>query len=313
MRGIKFKFRTTARDSSVAVSVVSLAGALIIGLLLSTLSTPAQQSEHPEKKSKDLALHWDPPALESHIRAIAPTPPCDLSKVLGEAAASESEQVTNLQNFTAQEQIRYQTFDRDGMVQNLGSETFDYIVLFEKSAGGLLFQEKRDPTHGSNFTAEASQDMGLPEIVLIFLPNMQGDYDMKCEGEVEWGGQSTWVVHFLQRKDKPRRTYSFRIHDEVHPAALKGRAWIVAGTGQVVHMETGLMEPVRGVRVQQSYLSLDYAPIQFQAEGVRVWLPKLVQGYCDFGDHRTIVAHTFSDFMLFSVHTDQKIEKPKQN
>lgn len=199
------------------------------------------------------------------------------------------------------------------MVQNLGSETFEYNVLFEKSPGGLLFQEKRNPTHGSNFTAEASQDMGLPEIVLIFLPNLQDDYEMKCEGQVEWGGQLTWVVHFLQRKDKPRRTYSFRINNEVHPAALKGRAWIVAGTGQVVHMETGLMEPVRGVRVQQSYLSLDYAPIQFQAEAVRVWLPKLVQGYCDFGDHRTIVAHTFSNFMLFSVHTDQKIEKPKQN
>ena len=171
----------------------------------------AQQSDHPDKKSKDRTLSWDPPALDSHIRTLASSPPCELAKLLDQAAASESEQVTNLQSFLAQERIQYQTFDRQWFIHDMGSETFDYIVLFEKSPGGLLFQEKRNPTHGSSLNAAATQDVGLPEMVLIFLPNMQDDYEMQCEGEVEWGGQLTWVVHFQQRKDKPSRTYSFRV------------------------------------------------------------------------------------------------------
>jgi hypothetical protein len=41
-------------------------------------------------------------------------------------------------------------------------------------------------------------------------------------------------------------------------------------------------------------------------------LPKLVDGFWDFGDHSTIVYHTFTNYMLFSVQTDQTIAKPKQ-
>ena len=36
-----------------------------------------------------------------------------------------------------------------------------------------------------------------------------------------------------------------------------------------------------------------------------------VDAYCDFEDHRTIVYHTFTDFMLFSVDTGQAVEKSK--
>jgi hypothetical protein len=240
------------------------------------------------------------------------SPPCDLSKVLGQAAARESEQVANLQNFTAQEKIEYKTSDVENIVRDGGSESFDYIVVFQQSPGGLVFEEKRNPTHGSSLSTAAPQDMGLPEMVLIFLPNMQSDYEMNCEGAVQWGGQHTWVIRFQQRKDKPSRSYSFRINNVVYPVGLKGRAWIASDSGDVVHMETGLMEGVPAARVRNSYLSIDYAPVQFQAHPVKIWLPKLVDSFHDFGDHRTIIFHTFTDFLLFSVQTDQKIEKPKQ-
>jgi VWFA-related protein len=265
-----------------------------------------------EKKAKNTALRWNPPALDSAVDSLVSSTPCDVARVLEQAAVRESEQVTNLQNFTAEEKIEYRTSDVQNFIQDSGSESFDYIVVFQQSPGGLLFQEKRNPRHGSSLSPAATQDMGLPEMVLIFLPNMQDDYEMSCEGAVEWDGQLAWLVHFQQRSDKPSRTYSFRVDGVVYPVGLKGRAWIAADSGQVLHMETSLVEGVPAAKVHRSYLSIDYAPVQFQTQPVRIWLPKLVHGYWDFGDRRTIVHHTFSDFMLFSVQTDQKIEKPKQ-
>lgn len=297
---------------SIAALFVTLAWILASALLMAPTSLAAQQSVDTEKKLKNRSLQWSPPALDSPVHSLASSPPCELARVLEHAAGRESEQVTNLQNFTAQEKIEYRSSDVQNVVQDLGSESFDYIVVFQQSPGGLVFQEKRNPRHGSSLSGVATQDMGLPEMVLIFLPNMQGDYEMSCEGAVEWGGQRTWVVRFQQRKDKPSRTYSFRVDNVVYPARLKGRAWIATDTGEVVHLETGLMEAVPAVRVQHSYLSIDYVPVQFQTQPVRIWLPQLVDGYWDFGDHRTIVYHTFTNFMLFSVQTDQKIEKPKQ-
>ncbi|MGC1620008.1 MAG: hypothetical protein WA765_16075 [Candidatus Acidiferrum sp.] len=280
--------------------------------LMVPISVAARQSGDPQKKLKNRSLHWSPPAVDSPIHTLASAPPCVLANVLGQAALSVNELITNLQNFTAQEKIEYQTTDRDAIVLDLGSATFDYVVDFEKSPGGLVLQEIRNPRRGSSLSAAATQDTGVPEIVLIFLPNMQADYEMSCDGAVERNHQLAWVIHFRQRKGKPSRTYSFRVNNIVYPVGLKGRAWVASDSGQVVHMETSLMEEVPAIGVHEAYLSIDYAPVQFQKRPVRIWLPQSVDGFCDFGNHRTIVSHTFSDFMLFSVQTDQKIEKPKQ-
>jgi hypothetical protein len=135
---------------------------------------------------------------------------------------------------------------------------------------------------------------------------------MRCEGATEWKGQRTWVVHFQQRPDKPGRTFSFRFRNTVYPARLKGNAWITADSGEVVHLETSLMEGIPPVKVYQWNLAIDYVPVQFRTRDVRIWLPEIANSYYDFGDHRAIIYHTFTDFLLFSIQTDQKIDKPKQ-
>jgi hypothetical protein len=153
--------------------------------------------------------------------------------------------------------------------------------------------------------------VGLPDLALIFLPELQGDYEMNCEGATEWNGQPAWVVHFQQRKDRPSHTVSFRDKGVVYPAHLKGRAWIAAGSGEVMHLETGMMEGIAPMHVRGWYLSIDYAPVQFRTQKVSIWLPRDVDAYCEFDEYRTITYHTFSNFMLFSVHTDQEIQKPQ--
>ena len=171
------------------------------------------------------------------------------------------------------------------------------------------------PERGSRAFPASGQDIGLPELALIFLSNFQGDYEMKCEGAAEWNGQRAWVVHFQQRKDRPSHTASFRVKGVDYPAKLKGRAWISQATstdsGEVLHLETSLMEAIPAANVRQMYLAVDYAPVQFRTQNTRVWLPQGAEAYGDFGDHYTIAYHTFTNFLLFSVQTDQIIENPK--
>jgi len=90
----------------------------------------------------------------------------------------------------------------------------------------------------------------------------------------------------------------------VYPAKLKGRAWIAVDSGEVLHLESSLTDEMPKVRVRHWYLSIDYAPVQFHTQNVRMLLPQIVDAYCDFEDHRTIVYHAFSNFKLFSVHSD---------
>jgi hypothetical protein len=43
---------------------------------------------------------------------------------------------------------------------------------------------------------------------------------------------------------------------------------------------------------------------------VEIWLLQSAVAYSDYGGHRLITQHTFSDFQLFSVHTQEVIQKP---
>jgi hypothetical protein len=274
------------------------------------VSLTAQQPKDAKQKPKKRSLHWGPPDVDVPLRSRILLPPCVLPNILEQSAARANEMVTNLENFTAQEKIEYQGFDSMGRLQDGGAGTFDYVIVFEQQPEGLSVKESRTPTHGSHFPA-GSEDIRLPEMALIFLVDMQSDYQMRCEGTTEWNGQPTWVVHFQQRRDRPGHTLTFRSGDTVYPAMLKGRAWIATDSGEVMHIETSLLGNIPATNVRNWYFSIDYAPVQFHAHNVRIWLPQTVEAYCDFDDRRTIVYHTFTNFMLFSIHTDQMIEKPK--
>lgn len=226
-----------------------------------------------------------------------------------QAGERASEMLGNLQRFAAQEEVQYQISDRQYALRDFGSETFEYVVSFGPPEKGLVVEEYRNPIHGSSLTSVTTQDTGLPEMSLIFLPEMQEDYELSCDGASAWQGRSVWVLRFQQRRDRPSRMFSFKANGKVYPAKLKGRAWISADSGEVVHLETGLIEEIPAVHVHRWYLSIDYAPVQFQTRPVSIWLPQSAEGYCDFGEHRTIIYHTFSNFLLFSVQTGQKVEK----
>lgn len=263
------------------------------------------QAKDPKKESKPGILSWDPPNVDAHLRSKNATQ-CPLSTVLQQAGTSASVFVTNLQNFTAEERIEYRSL---GNAYALDSDvgSFDYIAAFDRSTKGYIVQENRSPKKGSHTFPAATQDVGLPEMALIFLPNFQSIYEMNCEGTTEWKGQTAWVVRFRQRTDRPNHLVSVA----GYPAMLKGRAWIAQDSGELVHLELGLMREIPELKLNDWFLSIDYAPVRFRTRDVQVWLPESATAYEDLAVRRTIISHTFSSFLLFSVQTDEVIGPPK--
>jgi len=281
-------------------------------------SSVAAAPRKREKASTGEAGFWYPINVDAPLHEYS-SESCPLSSALQLSGARADEMARNLQNFTAKEQIEYRVIGNSNANLQMVAGNYDYSVFFQQSGAGLAVQENRAPEPGSQPLPAGARDVGLPEIALLFLSSFQNDYEMKCEGGTEWHGRPTWVVHFQQLPDRPSHTAVFSVNGAAYPAKLKGRAWIVEGsnndsnqdTGEVLHLELSLMESIPAAKVLQMYASIDYGPVQFRTQNVRFWLPLEVTTYGDFGDHRTIVHHTFTNFMLFSVRTDQIIEKPK--
>jgi hypothetical protein len=301
---------TRNRSASRRIPLVLFSSIVLFTTLATAYSRPASSSQ--EKPKKPTALRWDPPQVDAPIPALSATPPCPLSDVLKLAAQRTAELIDHLQNFDAHEQVRYEETDDLGIPQMSISEKFDYLVDFGAQSGPLNVHETRTPLAGSDDAhLSAIVDKGLPVLALIFYPELQRDYEMRCEGSTQWNGQPAWLVYFRQVNGMRPRTLSMTSATSSFPVSLKGRAWIGADSGEVMHLETNLVKGIPIIELRANAVSIDYAPVAFPSRNLELWLPKSAVAYTDYGKRRTIIEHTFSDFQLFSVQTQQVIEKPK--
>jgi hypothetical protein len=298
--------------------VASRSAALVLFSTIVLLATLAAANSGPtgpsqEKAKKPPALRWDPPQVDAPIPSLSATPPCPLSDVLKLAAHRTAELIDHLQNFDAHEQVRYEETDALGIPQMAIAEKFDYLVDFGSQSGPLSVHETRTPLAGSDDShLSAIVDKGLPVLALIFYPELQRDYEMHCEGVAEWNNQPGWVVSFRQVDGMRPRTLSMTSASKSYPVSLKGRAWIAVDSGEVMHLETNLVKGIPIIELRANAVSIDYAPVAFPSRNLELWLPKSAIAYTDYGKRRTIIEHSFSDFQLFSVQTQQVIEKPKE-
>lgn len=318
---------TTHRGFSAQLPALALLCA--VGLLSSIAladTPPASPAQEKEKKMPE--LRWDPPRVDGSIASLSTTPACSLPDVLNQAGQRAEELVDHLQNFIAHEQVRYDSKfvpeNSNGFVstqtisrENSGGESltakFDYVVDLQAKSGQIQVHEFRKPLPGANNEyLRAMLDKGLPVLALIFRPALQSDYEMRCEGSVHWHNQPAWVVDFHQKKGMRPRTLAMETGTKSYPLRIKGRAWIAANSGQVIHLETNLIAPVPEIMLQEYAFSVEYAPVKFQSQNVEIWLPLSVVAFRHDTEKHMITEHTFSDFQLFSVRTQETVQKPSE-
>lgn len=277
-----------------------------------TAVVPETQPRENVKNVSFQNMAWAPPNVNAPLKSLITTPLCGLSEVLEHAGASEVDLAQNLEKFTAQEHINYVTLDRPGMVLDYDSGSFQYVYSIEQQKGGGISREYRTPLKGSHVFPAIGQHVGGAAIALMFLPDLQADYEMKCEGLDERKGQLDWVVHFQQRKDRPARTAKIWANNVARPGMFVGRAWISKDNFQVVHLEASLMQGVPDIGLQGLAVSVDYRLVQNASGNLSFWLPDRIATYWDYDAHRIIVDHGFSDFQFFSVETKEKTREPKE-
>lgn len=130
---------------------------LTVILLLNAfaLAGSAPPGARQETKNKDAKLHCDPPQVDAPLHSLSETPPCSLHDVLKKAGLRAAALVDNLQNFDAQEHVRFEQIDNLGMSQISVDEKFDYQVDFGEQSGPIKLHETRQVLKGSDARVSA--------------------------------------------------------------------------------------------------------------------------------------------------------------
>jgi hypothetical protein len=135
---------------------------------------------------------------------------------------------------------------------------------------------------------------------------------MSCEGLTEIKSRPAWQLHFTQLPNRNNLFHVYRLDNNYYPVKLKGRAWIAADNYEVLRLQTDLLEPLTRIRLQREHSDIQYGPVEFRKQNIRLWLPQIAEVFMDFHGHRYQRRHTFTNFQLFSVETGEEIKAKKK-
>src|SRR5450755_4542906 len=153
--------------------------------------------------------------------------------------------VEDVTRFAAVEDLFHQSLDDYGNPVRTETRKFNYVAsISEPQPGFLSVDEFRADKLSLAGYPDNIASTGFMSLALVFHPDMRDNFAMICEGLGDWHGQATWLVHFRQREDRPSRMHSYKVGNQTHSVALKGRAWITADKFQIVRMEAELVNPM---------------------------------------------------------------------
>lgn len=270
----------------------------------------AATTAKPAARSGD--ARWLPPDVDENVPPVEPGAACNLEQVLEKAARKIQEFVGNVDRFTATESLLHETLAKSGNVVGAEKRKYDYVVSISELRPGYLDVQEYESS--GSIPADSPGGMttrGLPALVLIFHPYYSGTFAMKCEGLTNWNGKRTWQIYFRQRGDKPNKIRAYRVGLDTHPVALKGRAWIVADSYEVIGLQTDLLDAIPEIRLTAEHTAIQYGPVHFTSRDVDMWLPQTAEVYIERHGKRVHRRLSFSNYLLFAVDDKQQIAAPK--
>jgi len=255
---------------------------------------------------------WQPPGIDDFKLSVAAGVTCPLANVIEMSGDRVKELVTDVSRIAAIERLLHEQVDEIGNPITKETRDYNYVAsVTEDKPGFLEVDEYRSAHLGLSDFPDNIASSGFAALALVFHPDMRDNFDMTCEGQGDWHGQSVWLVHFRQRDDRPARIHDYKVGGQTYAVKLKGRAWITTDRFQIVRIESELVNPMKPIQLLSEHQIVEYGPVPFQKKNMELWLPKTAEIYFDFRRHRYYRRHSFDHYMLFAVDADEKRKEPQ--
>jgi hypothetical protein len=236
---------------------------------------------------------------------------CPIETVLPQVASRVEEFVDNENRFTAKEVIERERFDHNGKLRGKMRTRANYVIVVQRVKGGWFsVDEYRNEVQGATGPPEYLEANITSTLNLIFHPTHLHEFNMTCEGPSDWHGHRSWRIRFEQRLDRQATMSVLQFGSHYYTLLLKGLALVDSDNYQILHLETDLLKPIPTIKLVALHQSVEYEPVTFFKNDSTMYLPWEASVMADFRGKRLLERHSYSDFRLFAVDTEQKIGKP---
>ena len=301
-----YQVRTLITNLQKSDSISAAGGGFIGSQINTSRADPLEAVPEPALSMQT----WRPPDIDDANPILTPGVTCPSTQVLAEAGKRVQELVQDVTRFAADEDLFHQSLDSVGLSTDVETRKYNYVAAISPEPGAVSIEEYRSAKFSQAGSPDGISTTGFVMLALVFHPEMQGDFVFDCEGQGEWRGQPTWLVHFRQRHDRPNRMHDYSVGGESFRVDLKGRAWISADQFQIVRIDADLVNPMREIQLLSEHQKVEYGPVPFAKKKTSLWLPKNAEIYLDLRKHHYYRRHSFDHYMLFDVDVSQKDKLP---
>jgi hypothetical protein len=222
-------------------------------------------------------------------------------------------------NTASVEEVRQDVLSSDGRVMKRTRGKYNYLMLAGKGGSIGLDEYRSDPR--GNETAPQGPAGGFMLTtrclwhLIHFYPGYQADSRFRYLGLSS--NPKAYVIAFAQRPEAAREVarvgvWDPDLADQKVLMLIQGIVWVDPDTYQIIRAHTELLAPRNDIGLSRNTTEIECAETQFEGVSRSFWLPREALVTSIFRNYTYKNRHRYSDYRLFTVETQDKVNPPVQ-
>jgi hypothetical protein len=219
-------------------------------------------------------------------------------------------------NTSSNEFVLMQRLNYNGGIEKQNSRKFNYLSIYHPNGTKPSLEEYRTD---KNFKA-VSQDAitgfyitaGYACISLNFHPGYQQGLRFRYLGQ-QTSYPRAHIIAFAQKPDTKELLIQFTDVGSRNAVGVpvQGIAWVDPRTFQILQLRVNLLAAGNHSPLTGQTTEIKFSEVRFGETQKQLWLPNEVIVTTQISNRTFRNLHRYSDYKLFAVNSDSKIEKPK--
>jgi hypothetical protein len=239
-----------------------------------------------------------------------------LNSLLAKAGERVQAFFRDFSDTSSREFVLLQMLSYNGGVERQNSRDFSYLTIYHPNGTKPLLEEYRTDKKNRPITQDAIAGFyitaGYACLSLNFHPSYQQGLRFRYLGRQNSDARAH-IIAFAQKLDTKDLLIEFTNagSGNVVRVPVQGIAWVDPNTYQILQLRINLLAAGNQSSLTEQTTDIKFSEVRFSETQKQLWLPHEVIVTTQISNRTFRNLHRYSDYKLFAVNSDSKIEKPK--
>ena len=217
---------------------------------------------------------------------------------------------------SSREYVLLQKLRYNGTIDRSDSREFSYLIIYHPSETSPFLEEYRTDKKNDQVAQDVIKGFlitsGYACISLNFHPIYQKASRFRYLGS-QTADSRAHVIAFAQKPEEGGLPiqYTDTASGRTSQLAVQGIAWVDPETYQILRLRINLLGAGNQSSLKEQATDIRFSDTRFENANKRLWLPREVVVTTTIANGVFRNYHRYSDYRLFAVASDYKIDKPK--